>query len=198
MRISTGWQGEQWPSLEHVRLTGDDDGWCARGSVVIADGELTSVRYEFRCDQDWRFTGLDITASAATGDRTLTLGASAAGDWTANGAARPDLAGCTDIDIDCTPVTNTLPVRRLSWTPGQARDLTMAYVSVPGLTVRPAHQRYTFVRAPDASRPAVYRYETATFRADLTIDSDGLVVDYEGIWQRIGRVPTADGSIAAR
>ena len=132
--------------------------------------------------------------------------------------ARPDLAGCVDIDINCTPLTNTLPIRRLDWAPGQAHDFVMAYVSVPELTVRPVQQRYTCLaarvvgaaqagaddaaadevsaRAADAGAAsaagsgtsdasAVFRYETATFRADLPVDEDGLVLDYPGFWSRI-------------
>ena len=54
-----------------------------------------------------------------------------AGHWAdGSGAELPDLAGCVDVDIAVTPFTNTLPIRRLPWQPGRARDLLMVYLAV--------------------------------------------------------------------
>jgi hypothetical protein len=41
--------------------------------------------------------------------------------------------------------------------------------------VGPQRQRYT--RTGDG-----YRYESGSFRADLGVDSDGIVTDYPGLW----------------
>jgi uncharacterized protein len=106
--------------------------------------------------------------------------------WQADGQPRPDLDGCIDIDIDCTPLTNTLPIRRLSWAPGATHDLSVAFVSVPDLTVRAVSQRYTLVE------PRLYWYQSGAFRAfrafraDLPVDGDGFVLDYPGFWARLG------------
>jgi hypothetical protein len=61
----------------------------------------------------------------------------------------------------------------------------MAWVSVPDLSVHASRQRYTFVRpAPEG---AVVRYESlqSKFKADITFDAHGLVVDYPGIGRRL-------------
>jgi uncharacterized protein len=64
----------------------------------------------------------------------------------------------------------------------------MAWVSVPELQVHRSAQRYTFVRAVDSSSTIV-RFESldgdSPFRAELTVDRDGLVIDYPGIARRI-------------
>ena len=61
----------------------------------------------------------------------------------------------------------------------------MAYVDVPELKVVPARQRYASL-APLAGND-VYRYESidSGFCADLSVDSEGLVIDYPPIWRRV-------------
>ncbi len=116
------------------------------------------------------------------------LALSADGDrrWLADGRALPDLTGCTDVDISLTPLTNTLPIRWLSWSPGVACDLDVAYLDVPELTVRPVRQRYTLLGREELRGEDLYRYESGSFRADLQVDDDGYVTGYPGIWRRIG------------
>jgi uncharacterized protein len=92
-----------------------------------------------------------------------------------------------DVDINRSPLTNTLPIRRLGVS--APREIDVAYVSVPELTVRPVRRRYTLL---PGDQP-VYRYESGSFSADLPVDGDGLVLDYPGLWRRI--VP-GSGSLA--
>jgi hypothetical protein len=61
----------------------------------------------------------------------------------------------------------------------------MAWVSVPDLGVRASLQRYAFVRKHEDR--AVIRYESldSDFEAELTVDAQGIVVDYPGIGRSI-------------
>jgi hypothetical protein len=52
------------------------------------------------------------------------------------------------------------------------------------MTWRLARQRYTCLEA--SSSGAIFRYESDSFRRDLQIDADGLVLDYPGFWRRVG------------
>ncbi len=196
MEIDVGWAALEDPGLEHVVLSDGPDGWLAQGDVIMAGARLLTVRYQLQCDSGWRFTDLTISVTDAAGDRRLVL-AARDGRWQANGQPRPDLDGCTDIDLSCTPLTNTLPIRRLDWSAPRQHDLRVAYVSVPGLGVRKAEQRYTLLTPPgrqvtgqrDQAAPVwadtVFCYQSGTYRADLPVDSDGLVIDYPGGWQRV-------------
>ncbi len=188
MATDVGWTAIRWPGLEHVIVSAEATAWRARGRVIMAEERLVSVDYEVRCDAAVCVTGLTISVRDSAGQADLLLAADGDGHWQANGTARPDLDGCIDLDIDCTPLTNTLPIRRLDWSAGQAHDLDVVYVSVPDLSVSRARQRYTLL-APGAGEEAdqrVFRYESGSFRADLPVDSDGVVVDYPGLWARIG------------
>jgi hypothetical protein len=180
------WTALEWPGLEHVVASADADGFRADSHLIAGPPPGPArVSYQLRCDASWRFTALTITVTGAAGSRTLDLTASQDGRWLADGYPRRDLDGCADIDISLTPLTNTLPIRRLGWSPGAARDLAVAYVSAPELSVRPVRQRYTLLSRDEQCKHALYRYESGSFRADLTVDGDGIVTCYPGLWRRV-------------
>ena len=187
------WEALDWPGLEHVVVAADAAGFRADGQLVLGppDGPA-SVSYQLSCDANWRVTGLTITAVSAAGSRTLALSADHDGHWLADGQPRPDLDGCIDVDISLTPLTNTLPIRRLTWAPGRAQELDVVYVSAPDLTARRASQRYTLLERDADDGAPLYRYESGSFRADLTVDGDGFVSDYAGLWRRVWPSEAAD------
>ena len=178
------WSAVAWPGLEHLVIREGPGGVEVDGLVVAhVDGQSLRLSYRLRCDPDWTTRRLEVVRH---GDwPALVFESIGAGRWTnGEGTELPELACCVDVDIAVTPFTNTLPVRRLPWQPGQARDLLMAYVAVPEMTFRLARQRYTCLESgPARSR---FRYASGSFQRDLQIDPDGLVVDYPGFWQRVG------------
>jgi hypothetical protein len=180
-----GWAALEWPGIEHVLVTGDAAGIRTDSAMILADGELARVAYQLECDAGWRFARVDITVTRAAGMSALSLTRDGDGRWLAGDEPLPALGQCVDIDINRTPLTNTLPVRRLPWSPGQAYDLDVAYISVPELDVRPARQRYTMLWRDDRTGEAAYRYESGSYQADLPVDADGYVKDYPGLWQRL-------------
>lgn len=185
MTADLAWAALECAGLEHVMTRADESGFRADGQLVMVQDRPFRISYLLECDTGWRFSTLAITVTDSLGERTLRLSAAADGHWQADGEPRPDLDGCVDIDINCTPLTNTLPIRRLSWAPGTTHDLSVAFVSVPDLTVRAVSQRYTRLE------PRRYRYQSGAFRADLPVDGDGFVLDYPGCWTRVG--PRAAG-----
>lgn len=183
MTTDLAWAALDCAGLEHVMTRADEDGFRADSQLVMVRDRPFRVSYLLECDTGWRFATLTITVTDAGRERTLQLSANADAHWQADGQPRPDLDGCIDIDIDCTPLTNTLPIRRLSWAPEAIHDLSVAFVSVPDLTVRAVSQRYTLLE------PRLYWYQSGAFRADLPVDGDGFVLDYPGFWARLGPQP---------
>ncbi len=96
---------------------------------------------------------------------------------------QPALRGCIDVDIQATPITNTLPIRRLDLKAGESMEIRLCYISMPDLIVSAASQRYT---ALDPG--SLYRFESLEdgFTADLPVDQDGFVLDYPGLFKRLG------------
>ncbi len=96
---------------------------------------------------------------------------------------------CLDVDISATPFTNTLPIRRLALQPGSSVILSMAYIAIPQMDIEATQQRYTCLEV--TSFGGRYLYESladgvSRFTAELPVDSDGLVLDYPGLFRRVG------------
>ena len=109
----------------------------------------------------------------------LVIAANASREWTINGQACPQVAGCDDVDLSFTPATNLLPIRRLALGIGARAAVRSAWLRVPELTLQPLDQVYA--RISDTQ----YHYESdhGTFTATLDVSPAGLVTRYSGLWE---------------
>ncbi|AZK92789.1 MULTISPECIES: putative glycolipid-binding domain-containing protein [Streptomyces] len=161
----------------------------ARGRAVGIAPEPYWITYELRTGPEWTTRELRVTAESADGVRGTVLAHDGSGHWTVDGEQRPDLDGALDCDLGLCPLTNTMPVLRhglhRAGPSGAARTFTMAWVSVPDLTVRASEQTYTPLEETDDGG-ALVRYEAGDFRRDIEIGADGFVVDYPDLAYLIG------------
>jgi uncharacterized protein len=180
--------------LEHLHLRLNNAGNVAESIVIGVDDEGTPFRlwYEIAIDHNWHVQRCTLRLPGEE-NRSLELQADGTGHWTdASGNPLSALDGCLDVDIAVTPFTNTLPIQRLPFTPGQAVDLRVVYLTAPELKARPVRQRYTCLEKHEHG--GLYRYESleSGFVRDLPVDEHGLVVDYPGIWKRVEMKPLQD------
>ena len=113
------------------------------------------------------------------------LEADGAGRWLMNGLPVPLLDGCIDVDIAATPFTNTFPIRRLGLDIGESATVSAAWVSIPELEVERLLQTYT--RLPGGETLHRYEYRDPRFGGfELTVDDEGVVVEYAGFARRLG------------
>jgi len=175
------WRRDDGLGAEYAALWRDGPGWQLRGTVVmVIDGRPVSVRYGILCDAGWHTTAVHIAQRATAPEQGLHL-TRTDGEWRTNGVRRPELAGCIDVDLEITPATNTLPIRRLDLSPGTRVDVVAAWVRFPSLEIERLDQTYARI---GANR---YVYSSGDFKAELTVDDLGLVVNYEDAWTRISR-----------
>ncbi len=89
------------------------------------------------------------------------------------------------MDISVTPFTNTLPIRRLSLKPVESAELSVTYIEGAELQAWAEPQRYTCLEKSDEG--GLYRYLSLDggFTADLPVDADGLVLNYQGLFKRV-------------
>jgi hypothetical protein len=157
----------------------------ADGIVLgVENGAAFRLHYKVRCDSRWRVRRVEI--NFVDGRQGLSLSADGEGRWfDASGAAVPALDGCVDVDITATPLTNTLPIRRLALKQGESADIEVAYITIPELRVTPDDQRYTCLKTDAAG--GRYRFEqlSSGFTAILQVDADGLVEDYPELFRRV-------------
>jgi uncharacterized protein len=165
---------------ELCTLTVRDNGLSLVGTVLGAEeGRPVRVEYRVLADRAGLTTAAHVRDLRGFETRTIALERDAKERWTVDGAAKRALKGCTDIDLGCSPSTNTLPIRRLRLGIGASHTIQAAWVRFPELVVVKAAQTYT--RLDEFT----YRYASGTFEAELTVDDDGLVTAYAE-WRRTG------------
>lgn len=179
------WTHVHQPGLEQLHVVEHETGVVADGLVLgIAGATPFRMRYHVRADSAWTVQECHLQMIGEQG-QTVSLSSDGMGHWIdAADTAYSALDGCLAVDISMTPFTNTLALRRLALSPGEAADILVAYITVPDLSVRPARQRYTCLsRSPSGG---LYRYDglDSGLSADLAVDAQGLVVEYLGIWRR--------------
>jgi hypothetical protein len=83
------------------------------------------------------------------------------------------------LDLNFSPSTNLLPIRRLNLAVGQEAQVKAAWLRFPSFELEPLSQVYRRIDE------LTYRYESGEgrFVADLTVNSVGFVTNYPDIWQ---------------
>jgi hypothetical protein len=178
---SVRWRPVGDDGIEHLTIRSVNGAIVARGVVVGARGGTPyGVSYTIVCDADWRVRSL---ALETTDDRRLRLSSDGGGHWSDHdGRSLPQFDGCLDVDLAGTPFTNTLPIGRLDLgVDRQAVTLSMVYVPFDTFAPTLDGQCYRCLQ-----RGRLYRYQALdrSFAADLTVDDDGLVIDYPTLFER--------------
>ena len=191
------WTGvEEWLA-ESATVDVDGDGLTARGTQLGA--EPLPFRVDYRLEAPGFITReLELTAAAQGWRRRLLLRHDGSGTWDAEvddegdvsqgpwDGSLPDLSTAVDIDIQNSPLTNTMPILRHGFQRAGSGDFLMAFVTIPTLRVEASPQRYEHLRA--AERGSVVRYisRDGNFTADLELDADGLLEFYPRLARRVG------------
>jgi uncharacterized protein len=176
------WRRIQGVGLERFVLGRADDRWILRGTILAMDAQgPVEARYEVVCDAGWRTQRTRVAIRDSAGERERELTA-ANGRWHLDGRELDAVQGSIDVDLEWSPSTNTLPIRRLGLpVGGSSGPLRMAWIRFPGLEIEPLPQEYRHVS------PQHYRYASGggAFQADIEVDEAGVVTRYADIWQRV-------------
>ncbi|MEV0152903.1 putative glycolipid-binding domain-containing protein [Micromonospora sp. NPDC050686] len=203
MPKSLFWSRTDTAGSEHVVLD-DRPGLTAQGVALAVDPIPYTCRYRLTAAPDWSTSRLEVEANGAGWARSVRLERAGDGwrvrtgeegdlDAALRAAGHPPaglpgtddpgrLAEALDVDLGGSPLTNTLPIRRLGLSrlpADQAHGVTVAWVLLPGLAVLPAEQVYTSLG------PGRVRYASDSFTADLEVDPEGFVLRYPGLAERV-------------
>lgn len=188
------WKGTDEWRAEVAQLELGDDRLTATGTQLGIDPLPYRVDYELETGAQWLTRRLQVTATGDGWVRRLDLRSDGAGHWESTSSVEGDVdlpspggdlaavEGALDCDLAYSPLTNLMPVRRhqLDRNPGTV-DFLMAWVSLPDLAVHLSPQRYQHL---DTSLVR-YLSTDSDFQADLELDSEGLVINYPGLAQRV-------------
>lgn len=174
------WALEQERGEETFDLLRTDTGYRLKGVIEASkDGDPVHVTYQIDCDPGWRTRAVHIEVDQSGAHRVAHLETDGQGNWRGNLPNIDKICGCIDVDLEYTPATNLLPLRRLRLRPGASAEIRTVWVRFPELNVQPLRQTYT-----QLSEHRV-RYESETgFQADIEVDAWGLAIQYGEIWAR--------------
>lgn len=174
------WRGIVLPGHEACRLFSQDSHWRLEGTAVFShEKQPCRLNYQIICNATWQTLSARVEGWVGNTTIDIQIRTAARGHWWLNETEQPEAAGCTDIDLNFSPSTNLLPIRRLDLAIGQTAEVKAAWLRFPSFKLEPLPQQY---RRLDET---TYRYESAggQFVAELKVNRSGLVVDYPGIWQ---------------
>jgi uncharacterized protein len=171
-----------------ARVANEDDGWGFDATeILVVRRRPMRISFTVQVDGGWHTRAVDVEVMTR---RVARLRLEADGDrqWRLNGRRAARLDGCIDVDVAATPLTNTFPIRRLAdLSPGEARTSPVAWVDVPSLRVLRVDQTYRRL-GPVEGEPGLEAWQYGdplhgSFH--ITVDSDGIVLDYEGFASRL-------------
>jgi uncharacterized protein len=181
--LSILWRRLDQPGHESARLVQQASQWQLSGTAVFAHSfahnwQPCRLDYRVVCDEAWQTLSGRVAGWVGNELVEIELKVDAARRWWLNGAECPAVAGSIDVDLNFSPSTNLLPIRRLDLPIGQAAEVRAAWLRFPQLTLEPLEQVY---RRIDAE---TYRYESTggSFVADLQVNAAGFVVSYPNLW----------------
>ena len=174
------WQGFVLPGHEACRLYSQESRWYLEGTAVFShEKQPCRLNYQIICDETWQTLAAQVEGWLGKTIVDLQIKTDPSGHWWLNGVAQPEITGCIDLDLNFSPSTNLLPIRRLHLAIGESADVKAAWLRFPSFKLELLPQQY---RRLDET---TYRYASAggQFVADLKVNRSGFVLEYPGIWQ---------------
>ena len=135
------------------------------------------LEYVVVCDVGWRTVSARVTGWVGEQAIEKAITVDTRGRWWLDERECPAVAGCIDVDLNFSPSTNLLPIRRLRLEVGQSAPVRAAWLRFPSFALEPFDQTYQRLG------PTTYRYESASgFSAELAVDALGFPARYGDIW----------------
>jgi hypothetical protein len=171
------WRRLDRPGHEAAWLFSTDSQWRLAGTSVFGhDGSPCRLDYSIVCDRQWRTR--EAVVSGWLGSTPIEKRIRVEDAWLVDGVPCPAVTGCIDVDLNFSPVTNLLPIRRLNLAVGQSAPVRAAWLRFPSFKLELLEQVYQHIGEH------TYRYESAggSFVATLEVDDAAFVTEYPGFF----------------
>jgi hypothetical protein len=180
MRQKILWRGIDRAGHDYCSVYDEPDRWFLSGvAVFVYDDQPCRLEYVVECDSGW--TTLLAKVSGWVGVEPIDVEVTATPDhrWFLNGVEQPSVSGCIDVDLNFSPATNLLAIRRLNLPVGREAKVNAAWLRFPDFELERLEQIYRRVDE------RTYRYESGggEFVTELTVNDFGLVTRYPEFWE---------------
>ncbi|WP_245819542.1 putative glycolipid-binding domain-containing protein [Rhodococcoides yunnanense] len=171
--------------MESVRVQLSGNRIKAAGRIIggaCSEHPAFSASYDLVTDETGVTRRLSLRTSVAGGEKQASVSRDDEGYWMIENSSshqRSTYNGALDVDVVLSPFFNTLPIRRLGLhTDSVDLQVPVVYVNLLDLSIQEASLTYSsgsdgiHVLSPVSS-------------SSVTVDSDGFVLDYPGLAERI-------------
>ncbi|ANI42554.1 putative glycolipid-binding domain-containing protein [Mycolicibacterium vaccae] len=180
------WRAHDVPRMESVRVQLSGDRIKAYGRIVAAatsDHPAFSASYDLVTDENGATKRLSLTVTLAERERQLSIARDEENMWLVQERSgqthRSHYDGALDVDVIFSPFFNTLPIRRTGvYRDGGSVTVPVVYVRVPDLSVDVATISYT-------AGGGGIKLQSPVAQTTVTVDSNGFILDYPGLAERI-------------
>ncbi|NOT48881.1 MAG: hypothetical protein HOP17_14170 [Acidobacteria bacterium] len=173
------WRRLDMPGHESARVYSDGDGWYLDGAAVfLYERQPCRLEYLVQCDPDWQTAYVSVDGWVGSELIELEIEVNQGDVWSLNNEEIAVAEGCIDIDLNFSPITNLLPLRRLNLAVGESKKVRAAWLRFPSFKLEALDQVYTCIDE------TTVRYESGggRFVAELKVNEAGLVTNYPDYW----------------
>jgi hypothetical protein len=172
--------------MESVRVQLSGNRIKAYGRIVAAatpSHPAFSASYDLVTDETGATKRLSLTVTLAERERQLSIARDEENMWLVQQhtgeTSRAAYGGALDVDVIFSPFFNALPIRRTGlYERSESVVLPVVYVRLPELSVEAATISYR--SAPDG-----IKLHSPVAETTVTVDSNGFILDYPGLAERI-------------
>ena len=174
------WRAIYWAGHEACRLYQVNSEWRLEGTAAfLHEGRTCRLSYLIVCNAIWHTRNAEVSGWFGDEEIKLELFVNPHHQWEVNGVAKPAVDGCIDLDLNFSPATNLLPIRRLNLEVGRQAQVKAAWLRFPTFELEPLAQVY--------ERLGEFKYRYCTpkenFNAELTVNKVGFVTHYPQLWE---------------
>lgn len=175
------WQSLSWPSTVVYTHTANENIFDHGIAVGKTDNDIPfAIEYEVALTANWDIKEVSIKSLLV--ERVIKL-VHKSGQWY-DGAGKhlAEFDGVELVDISISPFTNTLPIKKLQFEGEKPQKVDVIYFDENKFSLQLVQQIYSKIDE------RIYRYQDIVlpgFVSDITVDSEGLVVDFSKMFKRV-------------
>lgn len=169
------WRRLDRPGHESAYLFFKDSMWHLNGTSVFEHNRKPCrLDYGILCDSKWNTVSARVAGWIEDRVVEIELIVDSEHFWHLNCAEVPQVRNAVDLDLNFSPSTNLLPIRRLNLDVGQETIVKASWLRFPDFNLQPLDQIYRRVS------PDTYQYESAggKFKTELKVNESGFVTEY--------------------
>lgn len=184
MKTKRVWKNIECTGLEIAHIEMEEAGIKVCSTVMTLENHSpTCIEYTLRLNQNWEVENLEVSKKGQSGG--LFLSVDKEGNWFLNdGTNIPDLTGAVDVDLSCTPLTNSLPIKRMDWEQQvEPAQIDVVYIDHENLTYKKVTQSYKRIHKREDTQ--TFHYKSGQFETVFTVDHEGFVLAYPTYFNQV-------------